>query len=200
MKLVKTKRLFSVSTIFILLLCLCSCSWSNLFVRTCTDVNEYDKYYGTNGENKKLYLRYNDIFPDSINSNATVKKCIIKFFYFIDTSYLSYLVIEYSNDDYMSEINRLKGINSDENYYIYGITGFSKDLCAIYANDFGLIYTLSDDASREIIYVDMQFCNHFTDIDYTKVIDPVDLPVGFSALIYNPTHLQYRSEIYSEIW
>lgn len=195
MKMVILKRLIIIFNALTVILCLCSCSLSDFCESTCIDVNKYTRYYGENGKNKKLYIGYNDIFPNSINTNAVVKQCIIKKFSLLDDSYVSYLVINYSMDDYINEKTRLKELNSSNNYNVYGISGFSKELCAIYASDsFGIIYALSDDISQEIAYVDIQFCNYFVDIDYTKVIDSIDLPIGFNALKNNPVHQRFQNE------
>ena len=69
-----------------------------------------------------------------------------------------------------------------------------KEKCAIYANKFGIIYALSDDKTHEISYVNIQFCDCFIDMDYRLIIKPEDLPIGFNALINNPTVQQQHAE------
>ena len=47
----------------------------------------------------------------------------------------------------------------------------------------------------KIIYVELTFCNYFTDIDYEKVIPEEYLPIGFDAKVNNPAHSEFKAKI-----
>lgn len=149
---------------------------------TCTNINKYRKYYGDDGEIKEYYSWRNDIFPNKIVDKTNVKEFIVKKYSTIDDLYVGYLVMHYDVYDYSQEKNRLLSLKSDEIYSIYGLNGFKKELCALNSNNYGLIYALADDSSLEISYVSIQFTDYVCDIDYTKIIDKEDLPIGFNAL------------------
>lgn len=173
-----------VCIILILLFIITSCSLNDILEKTYTNINCYELYYGKEGKYKNLYIGYNDIFPNNIIDNCTVKKFFFKKFVSGDNSYLGYLIIQYNDDSYINEMNRLKKIVSTIDYHVYGIEGFSKNLCAIYADEhYGLIYAISNDNRNEISYVDIQFCNKAIDIDYLNFINNDDLPIGFNLEI-----------------
>lgn len=101
----------------------------------------------------------------------------------------------FSEEDYETEYARLKSLKSSENYNTYGITGFPYELCAAMTDDYsGIIYALTDKESRKFIYVDIEFCNFFTDIDYKKVIDEKYLPYGFDAEEDNERRKEFERE------
>lgn len=85
-----------------------------------TKVSKYEDFYGANGsfiENNK-----ESIFPKEISEESTVKKFCARKFSFIDDSYLGYLVIQYDNDKFLEEKNRLLLIDSSIGYEgYYGI-------------------------------------------------------------------------------
>ena len=98
-------------------------------------------------------------------------------------------------NDYQAETERLKQIPRPTDYLIYGATDFPYPLLAVNASYYGYIYALADEAQQEIVYVELTFCNHFTDIDYEKVIPQKYLPLGFDAKEGNPTWEENRLEI-----
>ena len=96
--------------------------------------------------------------------------------------YLGYLVYACENEEYQKEYDRLKNIDSSEEYYIYGTTEFPYELCAVYADeDYGYVYAMTDPEEYKFIYVELQFCNYFADMEYGKLIDEKYLPVGFGG-------------------
>lgn len=105
-----------------------------------------------------------------------------------DPCYLSYLVYSCDEKDYKAETERLKQLLPSKDYLIYGATDFPYPLLAVNASDLGYIYALADEARQEIIYVELTFYNHYTDIDYEKVIPEKYLPRGFDAKQGNPTY------------
>lgn len=146
-----------------------------------TNVNSYEKVLGVDGKYKENHETYNDIFPDAIPEGANVEE--FRYFYYNpwDACYLGYLVYTCDEATYAAEHERLLAIKSSEEKYIYGATEFPYELCAVYAGDYGYIYALADEENKRLVYVELQFCNGFTDIDYEKYIDAKYLPVGFDA-------------------
>ena len=146
------------------------------------DVAKYEKYLGALGKFKEHSNRYNDIFPDEIPKSAKVEQFFYDYYHLSDPNYLGYLVYTCDDEDYQKEYHRLSMIDSSQNKYIYGATSFPYELCAVYADQYyGYIYAMADRANKRFMYVELQFCNHFSDIDYDKIIDAKYLPTGFTA-------------------
>ncbi len=147
-----------------------------------TDIAKYEKYLGEHGKYKENYGTYNDIFPDRIPAEAQVEDFCYYYYDPWDACYLGYLVYSCDKESFEAECERLYNVQSSENKYIYGATEFPYELCAVYADDYyGYIYALADRANHRLIYVELQFANGFTDIDYEEYIDERYLPVGFDA-------------------
>ena len=147
-----------------------------------TDISQYEKYLGAEGKYKEHFNTYNNIFPDVIPEKAEVKDFIYYYYNPWDACYMGYLVYSCDADTYKAEYERLKALSSSEDIYIYGATEFPYELCTVYADDYyGYIYALADEANHQFIYVELQFCNGFSDIDYEKYIPKEHLPKGFSA-------------------
>ena len=152
-----------------------------------TNINKYEKYLGVNGVYKENYNTYNDIFPDEIPENVEVEEFCYYYYDPWDPCYLGYLVYTCDENVFKKEYERLINIPSSENKYIYGATEFPYELCAVYADEYyGYIYALADKDNKRLIYVELQFSNGFTDIDYQKYIDAKYLPTGFDITMENP--------------
>lgn len=153
-----------------------------------TDISKYNNYIGENA--KEIYRNKWDmneeIFPNNISDNMNVKDYKMVYYNPWDAQYLSYLVVEYEEEDYIKEVKRLKDYESTEYLGYYGVTGFSKyTLLAIEADPYqGFVYAITDGKSK-IIYVEIIFCNYFMDIDYNNYIDEDFLPDGFDATLEN---------------
>lgn len=146
------------------------------------NINKYEKYLGSSGKYKENYGTYNDIFPDKIPASAEIEDFCYYYYNPWDACYLGYLVYTCEKEDFNAEYKRLLNISSSENKYIYGATKFPYELCAVYADEYyGYIYALADMENSKLIYVELQFANGFTDIDYKKYIDEKYLPIGFWA-------------------
>lgn len=159
------------------------------------EVGQYEALLGADGIYKENYLGYNDIFPDEIPASAMVEDFYYKCYDKWDVSYMGYLVYTCDEADYEAEYARLADIDSDEDYQVYGITGFPYELCAIYADDYyGVIYAMADEENRRFIYVSLEFCNYFTDIRYKQTISEEYLPYGFDAYPDNARRLQFEKE------
>lgn len=146
-----------------------------------TDISDYSKYLGQNGEHN------NDIFPYNIPNSAEIEDFCYYYYNPFDSNYVSYLVYSCNEDDFVKEIKRLSKLHSSENYLIYGAAGFNYPVCAVYAdNNYGYLYALADKENNRLIYVEINFCNYFSDIDYEKIIDKKYLPIDFNAKSGNP--------------
>ena len=157
-----------------------------------TNKKEYENVIG---ENAKKYYKdkwgmSEEIFPKKIdNLNVIDFKMICDDF--IDNQFLSYLVVDYNEEEYEKEIERLKKIGIKEYKNYYNVTGFTKyQLVAMEADEYqGFVYAITD-GKRKIIYVELIFCNYTMDIDYQNEIPEEYLPDGFDATDDNA----YRKE------
>ena len=162
------------------------------------DVNYYNQYIGA--EAKKEYRNKwgmdESIFPEKITSGMTVEDYKMVYYNPWDAQYLSYLVVEYDDESYASELKRLENYSSTEYKGYYGAGGFDEkyELLAMNADSYhGFVYALSG-GKNKIIYVEIIFCNYFLDIDYKEYIKEDYLPVGFDASKDNA----YRKQMVSE--
>ena len=53
---------------------------------------------------------------------------------------------------------------------------------------YAIIYAMTEPDTHTFIYVEIQFCNFYTDTDYNKIIDAKYLPYDFDALKDNPMY------------
>ena len=154
------------------------------------NIEKYNDVFGDNAKNEysNKWMNDKDIFPKKINNKDEVKDFKMVYYNPWDAQYLSYLVIDYNEEEYKEEIERLQsvGIGKYEGYY--GVTGFTKyELVAMKADSYnGFIYAITDKDKKEIIYVEIIFCNYFMDLDYNKYINKDYLPDGFDATLDNP--------------
>lgn len=152
------------------------------------DISYYNEYFGDEGKHK------NDIFPSSLPDSAE-KEC---FYYYysnsFDPNYVVYLVYSCNDEEYTKEADRLSKIKSSEDYLIYGATGFNYPVCAVYADGYnGYIYALADKENNRFIYVEINFCNYFSDINYEDIIDEEYLPIDFDAKSGNSTRQAFEN-------
>ena len=159
-----------------------------------TDVSHYQWYMGEDAKEEyddKMNMD-ESIFPQEITNEMNVTDYKMVYYNPWDPQYLSYLVMEYDAETYASEVERLKTYPSTEYLGYYSVEGFSDEyeLLAMEANSsYGFIYALTGE-NRQIIYVELLFCNYFYDIDYPNMIPKEYLPIGFDATLENP----YRKE------
>lgn len=163
-----------------------------------TDVSHYSRYMGENAEEE--YVRKWDmdesIFPEEITDEMQVKDYKMVYYNPWDAQFLSYLVVEYDEGTYNAEVERLKGYDSTEYTGYYGAEGFSEGytLLAMEADPYyGFVYAL-EAGNRQIVYVELIFCNYFYDLDYEEMIPEEYLPVGFDAKRGNPYRKQMMGE------
>ncbi|GAA0774212.1 hypothetical protein GCM10008908_23680 [Clostridium subterminale] len=171
--------------IFSIMIAMLICSGCEMLIAEkdkTTDISNYSEYLGSEGKHP------NDIFPNSIPDSAEIEKFTYYYYNPFDPNYVAYLVYSCNDEDYMKEIERLSKLNSSEDYLIYGATGFNYPVCAVYADSYnGYIYALADEENNRLIYVEINFCNYFSDINYEDIIDKEHLPINFDAKKRNST-------------
>ena len=152
------------------------------------DINQYKEFIGTDAreEYRSKWGMDESIFPNEITSDMKVIDYKMVYYNPWDAQYLSYLVVDYHQEDYEKEVNRLQNYTSTDYIGYYGVTGFSKyTLLAMYADAYqGFVYALTDNENR-IIYVELIFCNYSYDLEYETYINVNYLPDGFDATLDN---------------
>lgn len=155
-----------------------------------TDASHYSRYMGEEADEEYAgkWDMDESIFPEKITEKMHVADYKMVYYNPWDAQYLSYLVVEYDEEAYNAEIKRLKKYVSTEYNGYYGAEGFAKGftLLAMEADPYhGFVYALGTE-ERQIVYVELIFCNYFYDLDYKELIPEEYLPVGFDATRDNP--------------
>ncbi|MBN1053673.1 MULTISPECIES: hypothetical protein [unclassified Clostridium] len=178
----------SIIAIIITLFMALFMSWTEKYKTT--NISDYSKYLGQDGEHN------NSIFPYNIPSSAKIQDFCYYYYNPFDPNYVSYLVYSCDDVDYAKETERLSKLESSKDYLIYSATGFKYPVCAVYADSYnGYIYALADKENNRLIYVEINFCNYFSDIDYEEIIDKQYLPIDFNAKSDNPTKRAYQESL-----
>lgn len=178
----------SIIAIIITLFMALFMSWTEKYKTT--NISDYSKYLGQDGEHN------NSIFPYNIPSSAKIQDFCYYYYNPFDPNYVSYLVYSCDDVDYAKETERLSKLESSKDYLIYSATGFKYPVCAVYADSYnGYIYALADKENNRLIYVEINFCNYFSDIDYEEIIDKQYLPIDFNAKSDNPTQQAYQESL-----
>lgn len=101
-----------------------------------------------------------------------------------------------SEEAYEKEKTRLLsyyGIPSrEEQYLVYGTDGFYYPLLSAAGQYRGILYALTDEEERRIMYVNISFCNFYCEIAYEDIIPADVLPVGFDAHKDNPSRRKFE--------
>lgn len=163
------------------------------------DIGLYHEFIGPDArrEYRDKYNMDEGIFPGQITRDMHVADYKMVYYNPWDPQWLSYLVVDYEDDAWKEELDRLSNYPSTEYIGYYDITGFSGyDLLAVYAggNYEGLVYALADQDSQQIIYVEIIFCNYYMDIEYEEYITDEYLPDGFDATNHNSVRRKYDRE------
>jgi len=104
---------------------------------------------------------------------------------------LSYLVVEYTQEDYEAEVAHLLSYPSTDYVGRYGAEGFEKyQLLAMQDSYTGFVYALTD-GEDTIIYVGMQFPGYSMDIEYEEYVPNEYLPKGLDLSKDNPTRQKW---------
>ncbi len=153
------------------------------------DISKYNEVIGkdSKGNFESKWGVNEELFPSKIKDSYDVVDFVSVYYNPWDAQYLSLLVIDYNEEDYLEEVKRLNNYGIENYKGIYGATGFNNYRLLAMESDsyYGFIYALTDDDHR-IIYVEMIFCNYFMDLDYKNYIKEEYLPVGFDATMDNP--------------
>lgn len=161
-----------------------------------TNIKDYNDVIGpkAKGIYESKWGMSEEIFPKKLTGKVENFKMLSDDFW--DKQFLSYLVIDYNEEDYNKEINRLEKLEI-EKYNYYGVTGFTKyKLVAMNSDDYnGFVYALTDGKSK-IIYVELIFCNYIMDIDYENEMPKEYLPDGFNAKDNNPYEIEMMKKRY----
>ena len=161
------------------------------------DISHYEEYMSFSGNYKwNKWDMDENIRPRGITENMNILDYKMVRYDPRDAQYLWYLIVEYSDEDYVKEVERLKNYESTDYIGYYWVTWISwYDLLAINADKYyWFVYALTDWKSK-IIYVELIFCNYFMDLDYEKYIPREYLLDWFDASIDNP----YRTKMMKEI-
>lgn len=159
-----------------------------------TDISHYLWYMGDGAREEYVHKwgMNEGIFPKEISDEMNVTDYKMVYYNPWDAQYLSYLVVEYDDRFYESEIKRLNEYDSTEYLGYFCAEGFAEEytLLAMEADpSYGLIYALAGE-NNQIIYVELIFCNYFYDLDYKNMISEQYLPIGFDAT----TESAYRQQ------
>ena len=103
-------------------------AYSTAKVEINTDITKYNDYMGKNAkeEYRNKWEMDESIFPKKITDNMNVYDYKMVYYNPWDAQYLSYLVVDYSDEDYLTEVARLKSIKSTKYKGYYSVTGFTK--------------------------------------------------------------------------
>lgn len=163
-----------------------------------TDIALYNQFMGENAneEYRSKCGMDESIFPESITEDMSVQDYKMVYYNPWDPQYLSYLVVEYDEEQYQAEVERLKQYPSEDYIGIYSVTGFDEkyELLAMNSDQYyGFVYAITDNENT-IIYVELIFCNYFMDLEYNDYIKKEYLPVGFDATLDNPYEKKMMGE------
>lgn len=149
------------------------------------DINEYGML--DDGENLlERSKNLSAIWPAEITEEMNVTDYLLIHYCPWDSNYLGYLEVEYDNEGYEAEVERLKAYESTEYVGYYGAGIFKeKELLAMYATSSSFIYALTDGEGC-INYVYLEFPGYAMDIDYEEYIPKDCLPKGLDLSEDNP--------------
>ncbi|MBR5370023.1 MAG: helix-turn-helix transcriptional regulator [Bacilli bacterium] len=183
----KLKKIIIIGTVllsqillFVLTIVILNYEYDNRLHQT-TNLKDYNDVIGpkAKGIYENKWDMSEEIFPKKLNGKVEYFKMLCDDFW--DKQFLSYLVIDYNEEDYNKEIERLEKLGIEE-YNYYGVTGFTNyKLVAMNSDHYnGFIYALTDGKSK-VIYVELIFCNYTMDLDYENEMPKEYLPDGFNA-------------------
>ena len=128
------------------------------------------------------------IFPEDVK-DKNVKEFKTIYYNPWDQQYVSYLTIEYDNDEYEQELERLKQIGIEAYKELYSVCDEPEgyDLVAMNSDYYGFVYAMVPEKDSKIItYVEIEFCNCFADIDVYEYVPNEYLLNGLNVEMDNP--------------
>ena len=169
-------------------------------IKVYDDVADYNKYIHNSKANSE-YGACNgemfDIFPDSIRDPSKVEEFNFVYYNPWDAQYVTYLTIDYDEEEYDAEISRLSGLGMEEYKDIYSVKDEPEgyDLVAMNSDTYyGFVYAMipeNEEENTEITYVGIWFCNYFLDLDIHQYLPDKYLLDGFNAEDGNPYREQF---------
>ncbi len=163
------------------------------------DPSEYGRFVGPEAETdyqiNSLELR-GDIFPAAIPPEAEATEFKMVYYNPFDPQWLCYLTLQYSEEAYARECERLAAFPEADCQGVFSVTGFAAEPLAVSVDrTAGFLYALpTPGRSNSVTYVRIEFCNLFMDLDYTQYIPAAYLPLGFDASEENPYRQAWLAE------
>ena len=168
-------------------------------IKVYDDVADYNKYIHNPEKNEYQYCNGEmfEIFPESIDDTSKVEE--FKFVYYNpwDAQYVTYLTVDYDENEYNAEINRLTNLGIEEYKSIYTVTDepAGYNIVAMNSDTYnGFVYAMipeDEEESGKITYVGIWFCNYFLDLDIHKYLPDEYLLTGFDASEGNAYRAQF---------
>lgn len=145
--------------------------------------------------------RMKEIWPETISSDSSVDGYKIVTYYDDATAYTGYMSVEYKEEDYIREVNRLKKVESVDSYNIVDNSGISGwEVLAVKSSSpevnyttqlNGLTYALTD-GNNQIIFVELEFPRSSPREDYKTIIPSEYLPDDISWSVEEKTPIVDR--------
>lgn len=159
---------------------------ANQKVKVYEDIANYQNYFGEQVVEEFSYKWLEDtIFPPEIKQAMNVQEFKAVYYNPWDAQYLSYLTVEYSEEDYEKELARLEqeGMEAYKGYYSVTDEPDGYDIVAMDSHEaYGFVYAMiPEDDSTTITYVEIIFANFFLDLDINEYIPEKYILEGFDA-------------------
>lgn len=192
---VKKNKKFKAPLIILFIFTILCLSGCGAEVEVHNDIAEYNEYIHNPSE--EVYSRCRgemyEIFPAAITKDMEVEEFQYMYYNPWDAQYITYMKVSYNKETYEDEITRLRNIGQGAYQGRYSVTGEPQgyDLVAIYADEYlGFVYAMipegADENATTIIYVGIDFCNYFLDVDVRNYLPEEYLLEGFDATHNNP--------------
>lgn len=165
------------------------------------DVEKYSEYIGENCHEEYGIDRNGqfEVFPEKITLQMYVRDFQYVYYNPWDPQYVSYLTIDYKDDEaFVKEISRLEELGVENYVGIYSVTGEPQgyDIVAMDKDPYyGFVYAMVPESGEtSITYVGIIFCNHFLNLDIHEYMKEEYLLPGFDATMDNPYEQKMMGE------
>ena len=154
------------------------------------DISDYQQFIGPKHLAKYLFQDPCEIFPQELADAVVPVEFQFVYYNPWDAQYVTYLTLQYRDEEYEKELERLSAIGIEDYTSFYSVTGEPEgyNLVAMDADKYyGFIYAMiPEKADGTITYAGIQFCNYFLDLDIQDYLPGKYLLSGFDASIENP--------------
>ncbi len=165
-------------------------------VQQYSDINQFEEYVGENAKEgfKDKWGMDESILPKHIQEGMKVEDFKVVYYNPFDAQYLTYLTVDYSEEDYKAEVKRLSEKGMDDYIGYYGVSGAPEGyrILAMDADDYqGFVYAMTPEVEQgrnesegekySITYVEIIFCNYFLDLDIHKYVPEKYILHGFDG-------------------